>query len=66
VVTLDDVLTRRLGMSLVRPDEAAANARGWAAEIAPILGWSAEECDRQVVEYCSGLDRFRDPRRVAQ
>jgi glycerol-3-phosphate dehydrogenase len=62
VVTLDDVLTQRLPISLLRPDEAHHLAPDAAHEIAPVLGWDEPEWARQVSAYRSGLDRFRDPR----
>jgi glycerol-3-phosphate dehydrogenase len=60
-VTLDDVLTQRLGVSLAAPDEADAHAEVWADAVGAALGWSAAECERQVADYRAGLDRFRVP-----
>ena len=59
--TLDDVLTQRLGISLVAPADAAARAPAWADEVGDVLGWSAAKRERQVSDYVRGLDRFRLP-----
>jgi glycerol-3-phosphate dehydrogenase len=57
--TLDDVVTQRLGLSLVEPAEAAKRAGDWAAEVGGALNWSVSERDRQVHEFRDGLARFR-------
>lgn len=62
VVTLDDVLTQRLPISLLRPHEAHDLAPRAAREIAAILDWSESEREAQIHSYRSGLHRFQDPR----
>jgi glycerol-3-phosphate dehydrogenase len=59
IISLDDALTRRLGISLVCPDEADLQAERWAALVGEALGWSPAEQARQVAEYRAGLSRCR-------
>jgi len=53
--TLDDVLSRRTRARLLGRDATDAAAPGVARLIAPELGWSAEEVERQVATYRAGL-----------
>lgn len=53
--TLDDVLSRRTRARLLGRDATDAAAPGVARLIAPELGWSAEEIERQVSAYRAGL-----------
>ena len=50
-VTLGDVLTRRLGVTLLAPRAALAIAPPVAAQIGPVLGWDAPEQERQTAAY---------------
>lgn len=52
---LDDVLTRRTRISIEAADRGAAAAEPVAEEIAPILGWSAEETQAEVRRYLERL-----------
>ncbi|MDP9379509.1 MAG: glycerol-3-phosphate dehydrogenase/oxidase [Chloroflexota bacterium] len=61
VASLDDALTQRLGISLVRPDEAGLRAEECAETVGDVLGWSSEERARQVAQFRAGLGRFRCP-----
>jgi glycerol-3-phosphate dehydrogenase len=49
--SLTDVLARRTRALLVSRDASAAVAADVAALIAPDMGWSPEECGRQVAAY---------------
>jgi glycerol-3-phosphate dehydrogenase len=60
-VTLDDAVTQRLGISLVRPVEASAAAERWSHEMGAALGWPAGERAREAAAFRAGLDRFRAP-----
>lgn len=53
--TLDDVLSRRTRARLLGRDATDAAAPGVARLIAPELGWSAEDVERQVATYRAGL-----------
>jgi glycerol-3-phosphate dehydrogenase len=65
VATLDDLLTQRLGISLVSPEEALKQAPEWAMRVASTMGWSSAEQEQQVQAYRAGLARFRVPSGVA-
>ena len=59
--TLDDVLQRRLRVSL-RHAAAGGEAIPWAADVlADELGWDADERDRQVEDYLSRVAHERGP-----
>jgi glycerol-3-phosphate dehydrogenase len=64
-VTLDDAVTQRLGISLVRPREAAAAAERWSAEMGSALGWTAPERAHQAAAFRAGLERFQAPTAAA-
>jgi len=51
-VTLGDVLTRRLGLTLLAPRATIEAAPAVAAQVGALLGWDAAEQQRQ-------LDTFR-------
>ena len=65
VATLDDLLTQRLGISLVSPNEALRDAPEWAMLVASTMGWSSAEQEQQVQAYRAGLARFLVPSGVA-
>ncbi|MDP8960499.1 MAG: FAD-dependent oxidoreductase, partial [Actinomycetota bacterium] len=57
--TLDDVLQRRLRVSL-RDPQAGGEAAAWAAQVlAEELGWSCAERDRQLETYLDNVARER-------
>jgi glycerol-3-phosphate dehydrogenase len=58
--TLDDVLSRRTRSLLLARDAAAAAAPEVARLIAPELGWSDEEVERQVADFVARCDRERE------
>jgi glycerol-3-phosphate dehydrogenase len=49
--TVDDVLSRRTRARLLARDDSAAVADDVAALMAPELGWSDAERERQVAQY---------------
>ncbi|MEV0899679.1 glycerol-3-phosphate dehydrogenase/oxidase [Actinoplanes sp. NPDC049802] len=48
---LDDVLVRRTRIAFETPDRGVAAARPAAALIAPVLGWSQADADREVAAH---------------
>ncbi len=58
-VDLDDVLTRRTRARLLARDASAEAAADVAALIAPELGWTAEEQQRQVDAYRASIEAER-------
>jgi glycerol-3-phosphate dehydrogenase len=50
-LTLSDVLVRRLGLFYEASDQGSSVAPEVASRIAPTLGWSAEQVDREVRDY---------------
>ena len=50
-VSLSDVLTRRLGLTLLDPKGAVRRAADVARQIGSLLGWDQPECERQVSAY---------------
>jgi glycerol-3-phosphate dehydrogenase len=52
---LDDVLARRTRIAFETPDRGVAAARAAAALIAPVLGWTDAEADREVAAYESRI-----------
>jgi glycerol-3-phosphate dehydrogenase len=58
--TLDDVLSRRTRARLLARDASAAAAPRVARLLAPELGWSAAERDRQVRAYVDEVGAERD------
>ena len=57
--TVDDVLARRTRARLQARDASAAAAPAVARLIAPELGWSAEEAERQAAAYVAAVDAER-------
>ena len=53
---LDDVLTRRTRVSIETADRGVSVARTTADLVAPILGWSAEDIDREVEHYVARVE----------
>jgi glycerol-3-phosphate dehydrogenase len=58
--TLEDVLARRTRASFLARDAAAAAAPSVARLIAPELGWSVADCERQANRYRESVRRARD------
>ena len=58
--TLDDVLSRRTRALLLARDACVAVARDVARLIAPELGWSDDEIDREVDDFVSRAQRERE------
>jgi glycerol-3-phosphate dehydrogenase len=50
-VTLGDVLTRRLGVTLLAPRAALAIAQLVVAQVGPLLDWDTTEQQRQLAAY---------------
>jgi glycerol-3-phosphate dehydrogenase len=48
---LDDVLTRRTRISILTPDRGVAAAEEVAQIVAPVLGWDADDVEREVAHY---------------
>jgi glycerol-3-phosphate dehydrogenase len=57
---LDDVLTRRTRISIEVPDRGEAAAREVALLIAPVLGWSSTDIDREVQDYRLRVEAERE------
>jgi glycerol-3-phosphate dehydrogenase len=57
--TLDDVLSRRTRALLLARDAAAAAAPDVARLLAPELGWSDEEVERQVADFVARCEQER-------
>lgn len=58
--TLDDVLTRRIPARWLSRDAAAAAAEDAARLIAPELGWSDDDVNREVASFRAAVDHERD------
>lgn len=52
---LDDVLTRRLRVTLEVPDHGDAAARAAAPIVGMVLGWSPQETDEQLQRFCARI-----------
>jgi glycerol-3-phosphate dehydrogenase len=57
--TVDDVLSRRTRARLLERDASARAADDVAALMGAELGWSADECERQAVNYRALIDEER-------
>ncbi len=53
---LEDVLARRTRISIEYPHRGVACAREVAEVIAPVLGWSADDIDREVANYTARVE----------
>ena len=58
--TLDDVLSRRTRALLLARDATVAAAPAVARLLAPELGWSEEEVEREVAEFVAHAERDRE------
>ena len=58
VETLDDLLTQRVGITLVAPDLVRAQADAFAQRIAPIVGWDEARIAREATETRARAKRF--------
>ncbi|CAN5514618.1 glycerol-3-phosphate dehydrogenase/oxidase [soil metagenome] len=53
---LEDILTRRMRIGIEYPHRGVDCAREVADVVAPILGWSAEDIDREVATYVARVE----------
>jgi glycerol-3-phosphate dehydrogenase len=53
---LEDILARRMRISIEYPHRGVDCAREVAEVVAPVLGWSAEDIDREVNTYVARVD----------
>ena len=53
---LEDILARRMRISIEYPHRGVDCAREVAEVIAPVLGWSAEDVDREVATYLARVE----------
>jgi glycerol-3-phosphate dehydrogenase len=53
---LEDILTRRMRVGIEYPHRGVDCAREVAEVVAPILGWSAEDVDREVATYIARVE----------
>ncbi|MGE2726671.1 glycerol-3-phosphate dehydrogenase/oxidase [Mycolicibacterium pulveris] len=53
---LEDILARRMRISIEYPHRGVDCAREVAETVAPVLGWTAEDVDREVATYCARVD----------
>ncbi|WP_197382265.1 glycerol-3-phosphate dehydrogenase/oxidase [Mycolicibacterium mengxianglii] len=53
---LEDILSRRMRISIEYPHRGVDCAREVAEVVAPILGWSAEDVDREVATYIARVE----------
>ncbi|WP_030747366.1 glycerol-3-phosphate dehydrogenase/oxidase [Streptomyces sp. NRRL F-5135] len=60
---LDDVLTRRTRISIETFDRGARSARECAELMAPVLGWGADQVDREVEHYEKRVEAERESQR---
>jgi glycerol-3-phosphate dehydrogenase len=51
--TLDDILSRRTRARIINRRASVDSARSVAELIAPLLGWSDQEVNNQVLHYCN-------------
>ena len=58
--TLDDVLSRRIPARWLAAEASAAAAEDAARLVAPELGWSDADVEREVAEYRAAVDAERD------
>ncbi|NGO71125.1 FAD-dependent oxidoreductase [Streptomyces boncukensis] len=57
---LDDVLTRRTRISIETFDRGTLSARECAELMAPVLGWDADQIDREVAHYEKRVEAERE------
>ncbi|MFV1362943.1 glycerol-3-phosphate dehydrogenase/oxidase [Mycolicibacterium elephantis] len=53
---LEDILARRMRISIEYPHRGVDCAREVAEVVAPVLGWTGEDVDREVATYCARVD----------
>ena len=53
---LEDILARRMRISIEYPHRGVDCAREVAEVVAPVLGWSAEDIDREVATYLARVE----------
>ncbi|GAC1375381.1 MAG: glycerol-3-phosphate dehydrogenase/oxidase [Acidimicrobiales bacterium] len=57
---LDDVMTRRTRISIETKDRGVGAAQEVAGVVAPVLGWSAADVEREVVHYRARVSAERE------
>ncbi|HZG02128.1 MAG TPA: glycerol-3-phosphate dehydrogenase/oxidase [Streptomyces sp.] len=60
---LDDVLTRRTRISIETFDRGTRSARECAELMAPVLGWDADQIEREVAHYEKRVEAERESQR---
>jgi glycerol-3-phosphate dehydrogenase len=53
---LEDILARRMRISIEYPHRGVECAREVAEVVAPVLGWSTEDVDREVATYLARVE----------
>ncbi|MGV0642803.1 glycerol-3-phosphate dehydrogenase/oxidase [Mycolicibacterium sp. XJ879] len=53
---LEDILARRMRISIEYPHRGVDCAREVAEIVAPVLGWTPQDVDREVATYCARVD----------
>ena len=53
---LEDILARRMRVAIEYPHRGVDCAREVAEVVAPVLGWSAEDVDREVSTYIARVE----------
>jgi glycerol-3-phosphate dehydrogenase len=61
IETLDDLLTHRIGVTLVAPDAVREHAVDWAKIVAPIVGWDASRATREADDARARAQNFAAP-----
>ncbi|MCF6735458.1 glycerol-3-phosphate dehydrogenase/oxidase [Blastococcus sp. KM273129] len=61
---LDDVLTRRMRVSIETPHRGVDSAAEVAALMAPVLGWDQEQTAREVAHYAARVEAERESQRM--
>lgn len=56
---LDDILTRRTRISILTEDRGVTAAQDVARVVAPVLGWDADDVEREVVHYRARVEAER-------
>jgi glycerol-3-phosphate dehydrogenase len=57
---LDDILTRRTRISILTEDRGVSAAEDVARVVAPVLGWDAEDVEREVLHYRARVQAERE------
>jgi glycerol-3-phosphate dehydrogenase len=57
---LDDILTRRTRISILTGDRGVTAAQDVARVVAPVLGWDADDVEREVLHYRARVQAERE------